>query len=29
MSRSYTRIGIGVAYRSSNQTSFAAGVLAR
>lgn len=29
MSRSYTRIGMGVAYRSSNHTSFAAGVLAR
>ena len=29
MSRSYTRIGIGVAYRSSNHTTFAAGVLAR
>jgi uncharacterized protein YkwD len=28
MSRSYTRIGIGVAYRSSNHTSWAAGVLA-
>ena len=29
MSRSYTRFGMGVAYRSSNHTSFAAGVLAR
>ena len=28
MSRSYLRFGIGVAYRSSNHTSFAAGVLA-
>lgn len=27
MSRSYTRIGLGVAYRSSNHTSFAAGIL--
>lgn len=29
MSRTYTRIGMGVAYRSSNHTSFAAGILAR
>jgi uncharacterized protein YkwD len=29
MSRSYTRMGIGVAYRSSNHTTFAAGVLVR
>jgi uncharacterized protein YkwD len=29
MSRSYTRIGLGVAYRSSNHTSFAAGILVR
>ena len=29
MSRSYTRIGMGVAYRSGNHTTFAAGVLAR
>ena len=28
MSRSYTKFGIGVAYRSSNHTTFAAGVLA-
>jgi uncharacterized protein YkwD len=28
MSRSYTRFGIGVAYRSSNHTTFAAAVLA-
>ena len=28
MSRSYKRIGLGVAYRSSNRTTFAAGVLA-
>ena len=27
MSRSYTKLGIGVAYRSSNHTTFAAGVL--
>jgi uncharacterized protein YkwD len=27
MSRSYTRFGIGVAYRSSNHTSFAAGIV--
>ena len=29
MSRSYTRLGMGVAYRSSNRTTFAAGLLAR
>jgi uncharacterized protein YkwD len=29
MSRSYTRIGIGVAYRSSNRTTWAAGILIR
>jgi uncharacterized protein YkwD len=29
MSRSFTRIGMGVAYRSSNHTTFAAGELAR
>jgi uncharacterized protein YkwD len=29
MSRTYTRIGMGVAYRSSNHTSFAAGILVR
>lgn len=28
MSRSYTRIGVGVAYRSSNQSTWAAAVLA-
>lgn len=28
MSRTYTKFGIGVAYRSSNHTTFAAGVLA-
>jgi len=28
MSRSYTRFGVGVAYRSSNHTTFAAAVLA-
>jgi uncharacterized protein YkwD len=28
MSRRYTRFGIGVAYRSSNHTSFAAGIVA-
>lgn len=28
MSRSYNRFGVGVAYRSSNRTTFAAGVLA-
>ena len=28
MSRSFTRIGVGVAYRSSNRTTWAAGVLA-
>jgi uncharacterized protein YkwD len=29
MSRNFTRIGLGVAYRSSNHNTFAAGVLAR
>jgi uncharacterized protein YkwD len=29
MSRSYTRLGIGVAYRSSTRSTFAAGVLVR
>ena len=29
MSRSFTRLGIGVAYRSSNHSTWAAGVLAR
>ena len=29
MSRNFTRIGLGVAYRSSNHNTFAAGILAR
>jgi uncharacterized protein YkwD len=29
MSRDYTRIGIGVAYRSSSRTTYASGILVR